>query len=438
MPLKSSAYALALSERRWLRYFAFFYLYVMQGIPAGFGLYTLANYLTAHQISPAAVGVFAATVGLPWSFQFIWGPIIDKYQQSSMGRRRPWVLLAQTLALLASLGLLVVDDPIRELSSLQLAFFVHSVFASVQDASVDALAISVIPENERGRLTAVMRGGFLGGISLGSAGLAVVLHAYGFHAAVWTQSLVLLSLTVLTFFIKERPEQALFSLKQIPFVQASLPSARGLFRELFRGLTEKRSLRLFIPILLYYGCQAVFSRAYSVHLIQRLGWSDADVSVLQGTLGTLVVIAVVLLGGIIADRMGAQRLMGRVMLGAGLFLLTFNLLHIYWHELAVGRMGLVALSMMDPSFSVASMPVLMALCRKSVEGSQFTAYMAMVNLTDITGAYVSGQAQMSIPAPVLGAVCGIIILVAALLVWFPYPWTRWQTKIASPKTGNEV
>lgn len=68
-----------LSESRALRFITFFYMYVMQGIPAGFALYALANYLTAKGLTPVVVGSFAAVVGIPWSLQFVWEPVIDKF-----------------------------------------------------------------------------------------------------------------------------------------------------------------------------------------------------------------------------------------------------------------------------------------------------------------------------------------------------------------------
>jgi len=418
-------YSLTLRDNRSLRYVAFFYLYVMQGIPAGFALYALANYLTANGLTPAAVGSFAAVVGFPWSIQFVWGPLIDKHQESAMGRRRPWVLLAQSMAFLASLGLLLVHDPVSELSLLSGAFFIHSIFASVQDASVDALAISVIPESERGRITAVMRGGFLGGIALGSALLSVLIRSQGFFTAALTQSMLLLTLTLVTFFIKEERGDALFSFekrqngKSAYLAEASVShqnvSLRWLFQELFRGLTSRKSLLLFLPMLVYYSSQAIFNRAYSVHLIQRLGWADTDVSVLQGTFGTVVIIAVLMLGGYLADRVGAAKLLLFMMAFNSVSFLVFNSLSAYWTDPAVAKAGLIAWSMMDPGFSVASMPVLMALCRKQVEGSQFTTYMALVNLADILGAYVSGQAQMHLSAPTIGLICGGLVLTALLV-----------------------
>jgi PAT family beta-lactamase induction signal transducer AmpG len=196
--------SLSLSESRPLRYAAFFYLYVMQGIPAGFALTAVANYLTAENTSPKVVGTFVAVVGLPWAVQFVWGPVIDLFQNSPMGRRKPWVLLSQLMAFVASLGVLLVDDPAAQVSTLAAAFFIHSVFASLQDASVDAMAISIIPETDRGRVNAFMRGGMLLGSGVGAAGMSYLIRNGGFFYAALAQSLVLLSMTAITFFIKDK------------------------------------------------------------------------------------------------------------------------------------------------------------------------------------------------------------------------------------------
>ena len=114
MPRRSAT----LQDSRALRAATVFYLYAMQGIPAGFAFTALANRLAAEGVSPPAIGRFVALVGLPWTLQFVWGPVIDRFQGSPMGRRRPWLLGAQCAALLASLGLLAVRDPAAQLAAL--------------------------------------------------------------------------------------------------------------------------------------------------------------------------------------------------------------------------------------------------------------------------------------------------------------------------------
>ncbi|MBO0948934.1 MFS transporter [Fibrella forsythiae] len=429
--------ALILTQSQRLRFITFFYLYVMQGVPAGFATTALANYLAAEGLRADRIGTFVAMQGLPWTFQFIWGPFIDRYQGSRLGRRRPWVVVAQGMAFLASLSMLLVDDPASQVVLLGLTFLVHGTFASVQDASVDAMAISTIPATERGRTNAFMRGGFLLGTGLGAAGLAYMLRHQGFHAAVLAQSAFLLLFTVLTACIRERPTDALFpghSTKQtdLALIQAHVHPTRWLFRELVRGLTDRSSLRWFLPILLVYSAQSIFIRAYNVHLIQQLGWSDTALSGLSGSYGVLIVIVVVLAGGTIADRFGARRILPYLIGFHFIYLLTINLLASYWSNSTVASAGSIIWNMMDPSLSVAAIPIIMSLCRTDVEGSQFTAYMAMINLADVVGAFLSGHAQRVATAPTIGLFS--TAMVACSLLWITY-LSRKQTTLPQNTTS---
>jgi PAT family beta-lactamase induction signal transducer AmpG len=403
-----------------LRYFTFFYLYVMQGIPAGFALTAIANYLVGKGISSSSVGTFVSIVGLPWILQFVWGPLIDRYQYSVIGHRKHWVVLTQIAAFLASLTLLFVKDPASHLSLMSLVFFTHSIFASVQDASVDAMAISLVPHEEKGRLNAFMRGGFLIGVSFGAAALAFVLHKYSFYLAALIQSITLLFFTVLTFFIKLDEHDPLlpsFAHKNKLPLDEKNPSVREVFKDLWQGMTEKYSLRTFGIIALVYLCSSIFIRSYSYHLIQVLKWPSHEVSILQGTYGSLITLVVTISGGILADRIGADKMQVKVMWGLTLFLLVFNSTYLFWHFKFMAGGGLLLWSLADPLFSVAAFPVIMNMCSEHIEGSQFTAYMALINFCDVLGSYFTGWALHVVAAPLLGFGCGIVILSAIFIVY---------------------
>jgi len=427
-----------------LRYFTFFYLYVMQGIPSGFALAAVYNFLIGQGLSARAVGSFAAVVGLPWTFQFVWGPLIDKYQYSIIGHRKQWVVLTQLVAMLASLSLLLVHDPVRELTLLGLVFFVHSVFASIQDASVDAIAISVVPVAERGRVNAFMRAGSLAGWAMGGAALSYLLHHGGFGRAALVQSLVLLAFTVLTFFIKlERTDHLLpqFGAGQRPdqpvLSEEENPSLGWLFRELWRSMVEKHSIRAFAIIILSYLAASLFGNAYTFYLIHSLRWADTQVSMLQGTWGSLLSFAVLMSGGVLVDRLGAGRLQRWVLIVMASFLLLFSCMAAGWGIDAVGFAGLAMVNLADPLLSVSAMPLLMAYCRPKIEGSQFTTYMALVNLCTVTASYLNGWLLDLTTAPRIGLGCGLLLtgLVLALYRLDPNSKAAAQAQLAAPATA---
>ncbi len=430
---------LTLSQRRPLRYGTFFYLYVMQGLPSGFALTAVTNYLAAEGLTPQALGSFGAIVGLPWGFKFVWGPLVDRFQASAMGRRRPWVLGAQLMALLASIGIIFIRDPVGQFSALAIAFSLHGVFASLQDVSVDALAISTVPVAERGRVNAFMKGGMVVGQAIGAAGLAYLIRNGSFQLAATVQSVTLLSFTILTFFIREQPGDAFVSLRRRTPTPASgeLPVTRPdwsfgpLLRTLLRAILSPRPLLIFGAIALVFIGERLFQRAFNIHLIQQLGWTDTAVSVLSGTYGTLLAVALALLGGWLADIVGAQRMLLGTTLGMAILHIGYSLAASSWADPTVATAGLVVRQSLEPIFSIAALPMLMSLCQRGIEGSQFAFYMAISNQADVIGIFLAGQLQPMVTTSVLGIGCGVVMLVAAVLLRWTLRQSDTQASLAS-------
>lgn len=185
---------------------------------------------------------------------------------------------------------------------------------------------------------------------------------------------------------------------------------KHLFAELARGLFARRNLTLFGAMALMYTILGMYFRPLTVHVIQVLKWDDRALSVLMGVPGSIVGLATILVLGASSDRIGGRRLLIAMMLAIGGFLIAFNLIEPYWRYRAVTSAGVVLWFAFDPGFSIAAMPMLMGLCRQGVEGSQFTAYMAIVNLTGALGMFLAGHAQAYVTAPTIGLACGAIIL----------------------------
>ena len=135
---------------------------------------------------------------------------------------------------------------------------------------------------------------------------------------------------------------------------------------------------------------------------------------MQGSLGSLAVLSVALVGGVLADRIGPKKLLFWVMIVICSFLLIFNGMTQFWSFKPFSTLGLVLLNVADPMLSVAAIPLLMSLCAKNIAGSQFTTYMAMINFCDILGAYASGWSITFMTAPVIGLWSGLLLLSLSL------------------------
>ena len=160
----------SLKDSKWLRLAALAVLYAGQGLPIGIFQVALPAYMASLNMSAAEVGGFIAFVFIPWSFKLLAGPLMDKFTFMPMGRRRPWVIAAQSGLLLTFVALAVLSpDPSAQYWLLAGLGFVSNVFGALQDVAVDGMAIDILEEEERAQGNAFMYGGQISGISVSSS-----------------------------------------------------------------------------------------------------------------------------------------------------------------------------------------------------------------------------------------------------------------------------
>jgi MFS transporter, PAT family, beta-lactamase induction signal transducer AmpG len=264
-----------------------------------------------------------------------------------------------------------------------------------------------------------MRGGFLLGIAFGSTVLSIVLHAYGFKVAAFIQTASLITLSIAFFFTRIEPGNTLLPSRKLTFRKNgddTNPAFREVFRNILIGITRTKSLRYFLVVSVVYCCASIFIRSYTFHLINVMHWSDKTVSILQGGWGSIVTFIAIIVAGIKADQIGAKKMQIRVMWVVCIFLVLVNATFALWHFNVYAGSALVLWNLADPLLSVAIFPILMGLCLEKVEGSQFTTYLALINLCDVLGSYLTGWGLQVVPAPVLGLSCGIALLLVLIIV----------------------
>lgn len=233
------------------------------------------------------------------------------------------MVLSQLVAVLASLALLIVKDPLIELPLMSVLFFIYSIFASIEVASVDTMAISIAPKDQRGRLNGYMRGGFLLGSAFGAAGLSSILYIAGFRSVVLIQTIILLIFTIVFFFTKLEHEDVLVpwgkSKRKQNVVAGDNPKLSILFKRVYATITNYKSLRYFGLVTVVYFCSSVFIRSYTYYLINILQWPDKTVSILQVSWGSIITFAAIIVAGAASDKMGAKKLQVYSMWGVGIF-----------------------------------------------------------------------------------------------------------------------
>lgn len=200
----------SLSENQFRRYISLSILYTAQGLPQGFTYVAFPAFLAVNDVSPVAIAQLWAAIALPWTFKFVWGPMVDGIQAPSYGRRRPWILFAQTGMVVTLGALLFVSNLAESIQLVTLMLFIHNLFSSLQDVGVDALAVDVLQPDEVAKANGFMFAAKRAGYILGGAILGIMATKFGIKSAIVIQLPLLVIIMALPLFLKERPGDKLF------------------------------------------------------------------------------------------------------------------------------------------------------------------------------------------------------------------------------------
>ncbi len=121
------------------------------GFSSGLPLFLVGStlqYLMTDAKEPQDVVASVASIGVPYTFKFLWAPAVDRFEVLGLGRRRGWLLLTQ-LGLAVMLLVLGTIDPATQAGAFYLAAFVTSFIAATQDIVVDAYTTDLLEPHER-------------------------------------------------------------------------------------------------------------------------------------------------------------------------------------------------------------------------------------------------------------------------------------------------
>src|SRR6478609_2115950 len=118
------------------------------GLPLALTGQAMQAWLSVEGIDIATIG-FLSLVGLPYTFKFLWAPLMDRFELPWLGRRRGWLVLTQ-LALAASLVWMAATPPASALGAFALLAGLVAWLSAAQDVVVDAYRTDVLPAAERG------------------------------------------------------------------------------------------------------------------------------------------------------------------------------------------------------------------------------------------------------------------------------------------------
>ncbi len=411
------------------RLLAFFMLYVTEGIPLGFTAVAIATQMRRQGLGPEAIGAFVASLYLPWAFKWMAGPFVDTFSSDRFGRRRLWILLTQV----GMMGTLLVAMPLNiatQLGLLTAIILLHNIFAATQDVAIDALAVSVLPEHERGVANGFMFAGASIGQAIGGAGVLFLMAVVPFQTTYLFVVGAILAVTLLIVLpLREKPGPV-----RAPSAGGALAAVGrdlALFaRDAWRAFIGSRAAFVGVFVsLLPFGAYAL-SLALQSNLAVELGMDDNGIAQLN-LLSTVAFALACVSGGWLSDRFGRRR-----MLALFVFLTVIPTLWLAWtmqqaqwimpvDVLLPGRrepssalvitfwIATIAFNVCQGLYYGVRSALFMDVTTRAVAATQFTAYMAMANLAISYTSWWQGLSIVRWGYPVtlgLDAAFGLVVL----------------------------
>ena len=271
---------------------------VFTGFASGLPLYVLIQlvpfWLRAEDVSLKDIGFFAL-VTLPFSWKFLWSPLLDRYRLP-LGRRRGW-MLAMQLALLGAIAALGVLQPGERLDAIMALCFAVGLFSATQDVALDAFRREILPDRELGLGNSIHVQAYrIAGLVPGSLAL-ILADALPWHWVFPITAAFMVPGVIMTLLVREPQSQPPRSIRDAvvePFTE-------------FLGRNGVAQAVLVLCFIFFYKLGDNMATALSTPFYQDLGFTGLEIGTVAKFAGLSAAIVGAMFGGLLMVRIGINR-----------------------------------------------------------------------------------------------------------------------------------
>lgn len=418
--------ALILADSRRLRQLTVLLFYFTQGFPIGIFFYALPAWMASNGAGTSEIAAVVASATLPWSLKLVNGFLIDRYTFLPMGRRRIWIIGAQSVLVVVFVLAAIINPPSNEIAMLSALGFAANAAVTFQDVGIDSLVVDIMPEEERIRASGFMYGAQLIGVAGATALGGAMFARFGFSGGMLAAAAAPFAVLLYGLSIRERDGERLMPWsdgESHPVSQAIQVDAWWpLLRNAVRALTAPLSL-LLLPILFVRSVPSgAFEAFHPVLFTQTVGWQLDEWTGFVSTVVLVLGVFGLFFGGLIVARLGPRTTLLIATIAGSALLAGMGFSQQAWGTPGFAAGFVILYEFCAMLFFVAGIPLAMRMCSPTVAATQFTIYMACANFGRPLGALLAGlTAGQGVPQWLYWTAALAWALAAAILLVVRFP-----------------
>jgi PAT family beta-lactamase induction signal transducer AmpG len=356
------------------------------GLPLLLTLSTLSYWLSKVGVDKTTIGLFAL-VGIPYSFKFVWAPIIDHVRlpvlSAWLGRRRGWLLLLQACLAVAILIMGMTDPTLAPLTVAAAAVAV-AFFSASQDIVIDAYRIEILHEEEQGAGAAATQTGYRVGLIIAGAGAIALSDFIGWPAIFTLLAAIIVVCMVVTLLAPEPAEPARAPVAAERRVDADRLALltqwiKRAVIDPFADFMGRRGWLVILAFVLLYKFGDAIGGVMTNPFYNELGFTGVEIASISKVFGVIMTVVGAIAGGALVARIG---LFKALVVGGILQAVTnllFALLAVTGKDLTMLAVAIGADNFTGGLGSAAFVAYLSSLCNRAFTGTQYallTSFMA--------------------------------------------------------------
>ena len=274
---------------------------------------TLQAWMTQENVNLKVIGLFALT-GLPYTFKFLWSPVMDRYVPPFLGRRRGWIIICQILLAMTTLRIAFLS-PASQTWELALFALLLAFFSASQDIVIDAYRREILPDVQLGLGSSMAVTGYRIGMLISGA-FALILADHISWLYVYTILACTFILAALITIVAPDPTEAIVAPKTLK---------EAVFGPLIEYFSRRGAIEILLFILLYKIGEAMASNLTTPFYLS-LGFTKTDIGAIAKTFGIGSMLLGSFLGGLVIFEWGIRRSLFIFGILQGISILTFSVL----------------------------------------------------------------------------------------------------------------